>query len=75
MVILEIVGFCEAEEKLFGPVHAYVAPDMVAAVKLRVVPTQMGELLPAVGATGVALMVTEVVPAAPVHPATVTVTE
>jgi hypothetical protein len=75
VVAAPIVGFCEVEVKLFGPVHAYVAPDIVLAVKLKVVPTQRGELLPAVGSIGVGRIVTEVVPAAPVQPTTVTVTE
>ena len=48
---------------------------MVLAVRLNVVPIHIGLLLPAVGATGVPFIVTEVVPAEPVHPATVAVTE
>ena len=48
-----MVGFCEAEEKLLGPVHAYVAPAMVLAVKDNVTPAQTGVLLDAVGADGV----------------------
>jgi hypothetical protein len=63
------------EVKLLGPVHAYVAPDIVPAVKLKVEPTQMGVLLPPVGAEGVERIVTEVVPAVPVHPKIVAVTE
>ena len=45
------------------------------AVKLSVDPAQIGELLDAVGAAGVEFTTTVVVPAALVHPATVTVTE
>ena len=45
------------------------------AVKLKVVPEQTGELLPAVGAAGIGLIVTEVVPAGPVQLSTVAVTE
>jgi hypothetical protein len=48
---------------------------MVLAVKLSVLPAQIGELLDAVGAAGAGLTVTAVVPAEPVHPATVAVTE
>ena len=40
----------------------------------KVCPEQIGELLPGDGAAGVALIVTEVVPVEPVHPATVTFT-
>ena len=47
-----MVGFCEAEVKLFGPVQAYVVP-VEEAVKLNVLPEQTGELLPAVGAKGI----------------------
>ena len=60
--------------KLFGPVHAYVAPDTVEAVKLKVEPAQTGPLLPAVGAEGMALTVAAVVPAEDVQPLTVAVT-
>jgi hypothetical protein len=35
-----------------GPVHAYVVPDTVEAVKLKVAPAQIGPLLPAVGGKG-----------------------
>ncbi len=45
------------------------------AVKFKVEPAQIGELLDAVGAAGTGLTVTETVPAGPVHPATVAVTE
>ena len=75
VVTLDIVGFCEAEEKLFGPVHAYVAPVIVLAVRDKVFPEHTGLLLPGVGAAGVWLIVTETVPAGPVHPSTVAVTE
>ena len=46
-------GFCEVLEKEFGPVHEYVAPEIVFAVKLKVKPEQIGLLLPALGAAGV----------------------
>src|ERR1035437_353025 len=48
---------------------------MALAVKLRVAPAQIADLLPAVGETGVSFIVTAVVPADPVHPFTVAVTE
>ena|ERR1035437_1143008 len=48
---------------------------MALAVKLRVAPIHIGLLLPTVGAAGVSFIVTAVVPADPVHPFTVAVTE
>jgi hypothetical protein len=45
------------------------------AVKFNVEPAQIGELLEAVGAAGVAFIVTTTVPAGPVQPPTVAVTE
>lgn len=47
----------------------------VGVVRLIVPPVQTGELLDAVGVVGVVLATTMVVPAALVHPLTVTVTE
>lgn len=70
-----IVGFCSVEEKPLGPLQAYVAPDMVLAVSVKVVPAQIGELLVAVGATGMAFTVADTVPAGPGQPLTVAVTE
>ena len=55
-----ITGFCEAEEKLFGPDQEYTPPANVVAVKLKSPPTQTGVLLPTVGAVGVGVIVTEV---------------
>jgi len=75
VVAFAMEGFCDEEEKPFGPVHEYVAPTILLAVKFKVLPAQIGELLPAVGAAGIALTVTVTVPAGPVHPATVAVTE
>jgi hypothetical protein len=72
---LVIVGFCEDEVNPLGPVHAYVAPETVLAVKLSVVPEQTVPLLPAVGADGGGFTTTEVVPFGPGHPATVANTE
>src|SRR6185369_4286046 len=69
------VGFCSADVKPFGPVHAYVAPATVGVKRLTVAPWQYGPPLDAVGVAGVALTTTFVVPAADVQPLTVTVTE
>jgi hypothetical protein len=75
VVIAAMVGFCETEVKLFGPVHEYEAPEIVLLVKLKVVPEQTGVLLPPVGATGIGFTVTEVVPVGPTQPETVAITE
>jgi hypothetical protein len=48
---------------------------MLDAVRFNVDPAQIGELLPAVGAAGVAFTTTFTVPTGLVHPATVTVSE
>ena len=64
-----------AELNALGPVQEYVAPANVLDVRFNVVPEQTGLLLPAVGADGGGLTTTTVVPAGPVHPATVMVTE
>src|ERR1051325_11271265 len=69
------VGFCSADVKPFGPVHAYVAPATVGVASEIVAPSQYGPPLDAVGAAGVALTVTLVLPAAEVQPLTVTGTE
>ena len=37
-VAFVIEGFCTADVKLLGPDHAYVAPAIDVAVKLRVLP-------------------------------------
>ena len=63
-----MVGFCEAEAKLLGPVHAYVEPPTVVAVSDKVNPEQTGVLLDAVGDAGIVLMVTEVVAVLLTHP-------
>jgi hypothetical protein len=59
----------------FGPVQLYVAPATFEAVRLSVEPSQIGPLLPAVGAGGVVFTITFIVPAALVHPPIVAVTE
>jgi hypothetical protein len=74
VLALGLVGFCAEEVKPPGPVHAYVAPATVEAVKFKVAPGQTGPLLPAVGAEGMALTVAAVVPATEVQPFTVAVT-
>jgi len=75
VVAAAIDGFCKVEEKVLGPVHAYVAPATVLEVRFKVLPAHIGLLLLAVGAAGIGLTVTEVVPEVLVHPLTVTVTE
>ena len=75
VVIPTITGSSREDVKLFGPVQLYVAPPIVFAVKLKLYPAQTGLLLPAIGAEGVALMVTDVVAVELVQPATVTLTE
>jgi len=67
-------GFCVDEENEFGPVHVYVAPTIFDAFRFNVEPAHSGELLDATGAVGVWLTTTFTVPAALVHPPTVTVT-
>ena len=64
------------EAKLFGPLQVYPeAAIMVEAVKLKVVPEQIGALLPAVGAPGGGFTITVVVEAVLVHPFSELVTE
>src|ERR1043166_9700515 len=75
VVALERVGFCCAEMKPFGPVHAYVAPLTNAVESEMVAPSQYGPPLLAVGVAGVAWTTNVVVPAGEVQPFTVTVTE
>lgn len=70
-----MLGFCRVDVKLLGPDQEYEAPATVVAFRLRVWPEQTGVLLEAEGEEGDELTTTEVVPAAPVHPFTVTVTE
>ena len=53
-------GFCRDEINPFGPVHEYVAPPTVDAVRLRVEPTQTAPPFPAVGGEGTGLTVTVV---------------
>lgn len=75
-VTLAIEGFCKVDEKLFGPVQLKVAPATEVAVRFNVVPVQTGLLLPVVGGKeGGVFTITVTVPAAPVQPFTVAVTE
>ena len=74
-VALGRVGFCCAEVKPFGPVHAYVAPLTVGVDNAIVLPSQYGPPLLAAGVAGFGVTMTVVVPAAEVHPPTLTVTE
>ena len=61
--------------KPLGPVQLYVAPAVKVAVKLIVEPAHRGVLPPVVGAAGIGLTVTLVVPGGPVHPLKVIVAE
>ena len=56
-----IDGFCVDDVKVFGPVHAYVAPGRFDALRFNVDPAQIGVLLDAVGAAGVVFTVTAIV--------------
>ena len=75
VVALAIVGFCRAEVKPFGPVHAYVAPPTVGVLSAMVPPSQYGPVLDAVGVAGTGLTVTVVIPASEAQPLTVAMTE
>lgn len=70
-----IDGFCTADVNPFGPVQLYVAPATALVVRFSVAPTHNGLLLEGVGAAGIGLTVTAVVPAALMQPLTVMVTE
>jgi hypothetical protein len=65
-----IVGFCKFEVKVFGPVQLYELAPPGLAVKFRLDPAQSVELLPAVGAAGVGLTLTEIVEFDPPQPDT-----
>ena len=69
------VGFCCDDVKLFGPVHAYVAPLTAAVESEMVWPEQYGPPFDGAGVAGTGLTTTFVVPAAEGQPFTVTVTE
>jgi hypothetical protein len=75
VVAVDIVGFCEVEVYPPGPFQVYVAPATVEAVNDRSFPVQIGALLPATGVAGGGATVTAVVPAGPVQPFSVAVTE
>jgi hypothetical protein len=75
VVALVIEGVRDDDVKPFGPVQLYVAPVMIDAMRLRVEPAQIGLLLVAVGADGIELTVTLVVPGVLVQVPTVAVTE
>ena len=47
--MLLIVGFCDDDVNPFGPLHEYVAPETVDAVRFNAEPAQSGELLATVG--------------------------
>jgi hypothetical protein len=75
VVVAPIVGFCTEEVKLFGPDQSYESAPFGKAVRLSVCPAQIVELLAAVGAAGIGLIVTVVIPAGLVQPFTVCVRE
>ena len=52
-VALAMLGFCNEELKLFGPVHEYVAPAIVELLKLIALVIQTGLFTEAVGAAGI----------------------
>ena len=58
VVAFDRVGFCSAEVKPFGPVHAYVAPPTSAVESWMVAPSQYGPPLLAVGVAGIGLTTT-----------------
>src|SRR5204862_3140640 len=64
------LGFCNPELKLFGPLHAYVAPATAGVLSVSVAPAQIGPLLLATGVAGTALTVAVVLTAHDRHPAT-----
>ena len=53
MAAFVIVGFCRFERNPFGPVHAYVAPAIVVAVREADPPRQTGPSFPAMTVGGV----------------------
>lgn len=65
-----MLGFCTLEVKPFGPLHVYVAPEMVAAVRFREEPGHNGVLEAIIGAAGVGFTTTLVAAVADVHPLT-----
>ena len=70
-----MVGLSEADVKLFGPFHEYVAPPTVVAVRDNVCPEQIGSLLPAgEGEDGIVFIVTEIVAVLLTHPLAMEVT-
>jgi hypothetical protein len=71
VVALVMVGFCAVEVNPFGPVQLQLVP--AGPYRCRSLPAQTGESLVGLGAPGVVLMVTLVVPAGEVHPLVVTV--
>jgi hypothetical protein len=68
VVVAPMVGFCTDEVNVFGPVQSYEPAPFGKAVRLSVCPAQRLELLAAVGAAGIGLIVTLVTPAGLVQP-------
>ena len=61
-------AFAELAVNPFGPVHAYVAPDVKATVREMVDPSHTGLLLFGFGVAGVGLTVTDTVAGALAQP-------
>ena len=61
MTVGVAVGFCDAELKLFGPLHDHAVALLELALNVTVLPLQIGPLLVAPLDVGTALTVTVVV--------------
>ena len=68
-------GFCKEETNPFGPVQLYDAPGTADVVKFNAEPSHKGLFDETVGVGGIGLTVTNVVPAEPVQPFSVALTE
>ena len=67
-VTAAMLGSSNVEVNALGPVHEYVAPAIVLAVRFRALPSHTGLLLPAKGAAGMGFTVTTTEPTAEVQP-------
>ena len=74
MPALLIVGVCEVDVKLFGPVQLKVNPPGLA-LNVRFWPAHTGALEVTVGEAGVLFTTTLIVPAALLHPSEFTIKE
>jgi hypothetical protein len=76
VLALVMVGSWVVDVKLLGPVHVYVEPPTVLALKLRSSPEHRALLLVAEGAEGIEWIVMITVPAGlEVQPGTFAITE